>query len=103
MFRWLSYAVEALRAGAWPRVRREHLLKEPECVACGRAKDLEVHHIVPYSKDHSLELDPANLVTLCADPCHFVHGHLMSWTRFNPEVREDCARYRAKLEQAKHG
>jgi 5-methylcytosine-specific restriction endonuclease McrA len=102
MFRWLFHSVEALRAGAWPRVRREHLLKEPECIACGRAKDLEVHHVLPLSHGGA-ELDPANLVTLCADPCHLVHGHLMAWGRANPGVREDCARYRAKLEKAKNG
>jgi 5-methylcytosine-specific restriction endonuclease McrA len=102
MFRWLLNSVEALRAGAWPRVRREHLLKEPVCIACGRSKDLEVHHVLPLSHGGA-ELDPTNLITLCADPCHLVHGHLMAWTRANPEVREDCARYRAKLEKAKNG
>ena len=100
MFRWLSYAI--LRVGAWPRVRREHLLREPECIACGRSKELEVHHVLPLSMGGE-ELDPANLVTLCADPCHLVHGHLMAWTRANPEVRKDCTRYRAKIEKVKHG
>jgi 5-methylcytosine-specific restriction endonuclease McrA len=99
MFRWLFFP---LRAGGWAKARREHLLKEPECVACGKADAVNVHHIVPYHTDPKRELDPTNLVTLCADPCHLVHGHLMSWSRANPEVREDCARYRAKLEKAKH-
>lgn len=71
-------------------------------MACGRDNDLEVHHIEPFHSNPSKELDPANLITLCGDPCHLVHGHLMNWSRCNPEVREDCVRYRAKLEKAKH-
>lgn len=89
------------RAGAWARVRREHLAKEPVCAACGRKEDLEVHHIVPCSVDARLELEPTNLITLCAHPCHLVHGHFMSWHRYNLAVREDCKRYRDKLEASK--
>jgi hypothetical protein len=37
---------------------------------------------------------------LCADPCHFVHGHLMSWRRHNEAVREDCTRYRKRIDDA---
>jgi 5-methylcytosine-specific restriction endonuclease McrA len=88
------------RSGQWPRVRREHLASEPACAACGRTKSLEVHHIVPVSDRPELELVKENLVTLCADPCHLVHGHLMSWTRSNPGVREDCLRYLKKLKSA---
>lgn len=94
MFEWLL-------SGKWQRVRREHLEREPVCIACGRGGSLEVHHIVPYASDKSLELDPDNLATLCADPCHMVHGHLMSFHRSNPDVRADCAAYRAKLEAAR--
>jgi hypothetical protein len=46
------------------------------------------------------ELDPSNLITLCGDPCHLVHGHLMSWTKTNATVVQDCQTYRAKLENA---
>lgn len=89
------------RAGAWSRVRNEHLEREPCCAACGRSEDLQVHHIVPYSVNARLELEPTNLITLCAHPCHLVHGHLMSWHRYNLAVREDCKRYRDKLEASK--
>lgn len=85
------------RSGAWPRVRREHLAENPECIACGRKKDLEVHHVQPYHKRPDLELDRSNLVSMCGDPCHFVFGHLMNWKRANPDVREDCRAYRAKI------
>lgn len=87
------------RSGAWPRVRREHLAREPACIACGRRADLEVHHVVPYHVRPELELDPTNLVTLCADPCHLVFGHLLDFRRrSNPHVREDAAAYRSRIE-----
>ena len=54
-----------------------------------------------YAQHPELELDPGNLVTLCADPCHIVFGHYMAWTRINPTVREDADRYRAGLQAAK--
>ena len=95
------------RSGKWPRVRAEHLKREPACAACGKTEDLEVHHILPYHLDASKECDDGtngfdgNLITLCADPCHYVHGHLMSWLRWNVSVREDAAAYRKKLEAAR--
>ena len=89
------------RSGKWPRVRAKHLEREPRCAACGKGDELEVHHIEPYHLDPSKELDDGNLITLCADPCHLVHGHLMSWSRWNPSVREECRAYAAKVAAAK--
>jgi len=99
MFGWLRNTAEQLfgRSGSWATVRRAHLEREPACVACGRSKQLEVHHIIPYHVDQSLELDPGNLITLCADPCHLVHGHLMNFQRSNPHVRQDAQRYYTRL------
>jgi hypothetical protein len=57
---------------------------------------MEVHHIHPLHEGGQ-ELDPSNLITLCGDPCHIVHGHLMSWMRTNPDVVADCQRYRSKV------
>jgi len=94
---WFGRPVEVGRAGAWPRVRREHLEREPGCIACGRQRSPEVHHVVPLRERPDLELAPTNLVTLCADPCHLVFGHLLDWRRSNPHVREDAARYRARM------
>jgi len=102
MFGWIRRQADNLfgRSGAWPRVRREHLAREPACYACGRSKQLEVHHVVPYHEDPERELDPSNLVTLCADPCHFVHGHLMNWKHSNPDVLRDASAYRMKVQRA---
>jgi len=101
LFRRLQQPDEVGRSGKWPRVRAEHLAKEPACIACGRTAGLEVHHVQLYHDHPELELDPGNLVTLCADPCHIVHGHYMAWDRINPTVREDAARYRAGLQRAR--
>lgn len=87
------------RSGAWARVRREHLLREPACVACGRDKDLHVHHVVPFHQKPELELSPGNLCTLCHEPCHFVFGHLLNWSKCNPHVREDAKRYRERMQE----
>ena len=102
MFGWFRKQADDLfgRSGSWARVRLEHLGREPACAACGRTKTLEVHHVIPYHRRPDLELDPANLLTLCADPCHLVHGHFMSWKRENAGVREDAARYQESLREA---
>ena len=106
MFGWIRRKTTELfggkpRSSKWPRVRDDAIRRHPFCAACGRIKDLEVHHIQPFHLRPDLELDPANLCVLCADPCHLVHGHLMSWQRHNPEVVEHCRRYRDSLEKAK--
>lgn len=95
------------RSGKWPRVRATHLERQPRCIACGRDKELEVHHVRPYHLEPSAELDDGtdgtdgNLVTVCADPCHLVFGHCLSWKRWNPSVREDCAAFAKRLAEAK--
>ena len=102
LFRKLFQPTEVGRSGKWPKARAAHLARQPDCQACGKAGgDMEVHHIQPYRKRPDLELDPQNLITFCADPCHIVHGHLMSWSRINRDVVEDCKRYRSKLEAAR--
>lgn len=104
MFGWLRRKIEefgAPRSGSWPRVRREHLAKEPACIACGRTGDLEVHHVKPFHEKPELELDDQNLVTLCADPCHRVFGHCLDWKLSNPRVREDAAVYLKRCREAR--
>ena len=88
------------RSPKWPAVRAAHLRAYPTCAACGQRDSLEVHHIVPYHVDPSRELDSSNLLTLCGDPCHLVHGHCMSWKRWEPRVAELAAEYRRRLADA---
>ena len=89
------------RSSKWPGVRAAHLKARPACEACGKREALEVHHIQPFNLRPDLELDPTNLMTLCGDPCHIVHGHLMGWARYNPTARTDVRLYRTNLESAK--
>jgi hypothetical protein len=63
------------------------------CVLCGeRGGDLTAHHIIPWSKDHSLRFDPQNIVTLC-DDCHYNRAHAGSWRYTDPEIAERLTEY----------
>lgn len=91
------------RDSKWPKVRAEHLKNNPNCLACGGDKQLEVHHVVPFHLDKSLELDPNNLVTLCESKsngvhCHLAFGHIGSFRSFNADVRQDASAWRNKIE-----
>ena len=62
-------------------------------VASARTKDkLEVHHVRPFHLFPNLELDPANLLTLCetGGNCHIMIGHLKNWKSYNLDVRKDA-------------
>lgn len=87
------------RSSQWSSVRKEHLKYQSECQACGRTKDLEVHHIEPFNINPSRELDPTNLITLCSKGCHLIFGHLMDYKSWNKDVVSDCANYKQKLQQ----
>lgn len=82
------------RAQAWHSLRAAHLEKEPACAACGRTANLEVHHVIPVSFNPSRQLDPDNLITLCATPCHLMFGHLMSYHCYNKDVRRMAAEFK---------
>jgi len=88
----------------WPSVRDEHLKNNPTCAVCGGTKKLEVHHIIPFSNDPELELDPNNLITLCESAsngilCHQCVGHAGSYRRYNPNVVEDAIRIKRMFEE----
>lgn len=102
MFGWLNRLVSfgQSRSPKWRQVRAKHLERQPTCQACGKDKNLDVHHIVPFKDRPDLELEETNLITLCGSPCHLVHGHFMSWMRCNPDVAKDCVRYKRKLDRA---
>lgn len=85
------------RSPEWGRVAREHLLREPECVACGyRGRKLQVHHIKPFHLHPQLELDPDNLITLCearGREHHLLLGHLDAWDSYNEHIRADAKHF----------
>lgn len=83
----------------WKKLRLDHLAKEPVCAVCGRAHNLEVHHIIPVSFDASKEYDPQNLITLCATPCHIVFGHFFCYHCYNKDVRKMAADFRKLMKK----
>jgi hypothetical protein len=100
MFKFFNKEVRyAQRSSKWSSVRKYHLEKNNSCLACGRKNKLEVHHIVPVHIAPDKELDPDNLVTLCADPCHLVFGHFMNYRNYNPYVLEYCQYYRSRMQK----
>ena len=87
------------RSPEWGKVRAAHLAQHPKCEACdisGEGK-VEVHHIMPFHLNPSLELDPTNLITLCesvrveevTNDHHHLIGHLGDWKAYNPDVTTD--------------
>lgn len=88
------------RSREWARVAKEHLLREPRCVACGyRGKKLQVHHIKPFHLHPQLELDPQNLITLCearGREHHLLLGHLDAWESYNDHIRADVKHFYRK-------
>jgi hypothetical protein len=99
------------RSSKWPRVRREHLAREPQCQWCAAKSKLEVHHLRPFHLFPELELDDGkdgtgkdgNLITLCEchTECHLRHGHLGRWVLFNENIRKQCEDRRHERES--HG
>lgn len=97
--------LKAKRSSKWQKVRAEVLDKHPFCAACGGVEKLEVHHIVPFHIDPSLELDPKNLIVLCESgrggvTCHLHYGHLGNYKRTNPTVTSDADIWLRKIMEA---
>lgn len=84
----------------WKTLRDEFLKMNPTCAVCGKKTELVVHHKLPFWKFPQKELDWDNLITLCENQnlnCHFVIGHLMDWTSYNPKINEDIEYFKNKL------
>lgn len=92
----------SLRSPNWESTRKQHLISEPFCAACGNTKNLQVHHIKPFHVYPELELEKSNLITLCEEKgdsgCHLKVGHLGNWKYINPNVIKDA---KIKLEALK--
>ena len=94
------------RSSRWPAVRAKYIADgHDKCEACGTTRDLNVHHIQPFSVRPDLELDPRNLITLCRvhhlKIAHDADGPggmaRPNWSSSNPNVRRDAERMRLKL------
>lgn len=88
---------DSSRSSQWSKVRKKYLNNHPECEACGRNDDIEVHHIIPVHVDPTKELDENNLISLCGKYCHFIVGHLMDWKSWNVNVKQDAETYKNKI------
>jgi 5-methylcytosine-specific restriction endonuclease McrA len=86
---------ETTRSPRWPAARDKYLKKVGKCEACGSTVDLQVHHVKPFHLHPDLELDPTNFISLCMDTneCHLNIGHGDSFKAYNPNVREDAAKF----------
>ena len=88
------------RSPRWPSLRAGWLSDNPRCAVCGSTSDCVPHHIVPVHVNPYLELDRANLITLCEGKevnCHLLFGHLRYWSSWNPSVAADSAEWRRKM------
>lgn len=86
----------AARSPKWESVRKEFMKLHAICAVCSTTKDCEVHHKKPFHLDPALELDPTNFITLCRDH-HYLFGHLLNWSAYNPEVDADARIYHDKI------
>jgi len=94
----------ATRSPRWPKVRKNHLAKHPQCEVCGKEDDIEVHHVEPFSKRPDLELEPSNMITLCGSrscKSHLTIGHLGDYKRSNKHVRKDAAMLKSRREESR--
>ncbi len=84
----VRYYVSAERHKDWTRFRNEFVAGHPFCAACGKVRDLALHHLMPFHLFPSLELEPSNCLVLCEGKtmnCHFVIGHGgKNWRAYNP-------------------
>ncbi len=88
------------RSGQWPAIRKQFLKDNIACAVCGTKgsflKPNEVHHIKPFNLRPELELEENNLITLCRDH-HFFIAHLMSWSSWNENVKQDSIIWNNKI------
>ena len=94
------------RSTKWAGVRKNHIKSNPSCALCGGTRKLEVHHIKPFHVHPELELDPANLITLCEDKghgvyCHLFFGHLGNFHSINENLLADIAVWKERLQNRK--
>lgn len=80
---------EGERSSGWTKVRNQFIRNHPTCAACGTTKDLNVHHIKPFSKYPELEFEKTNLITFCRYH-HYWLGHKGNWKKDNPNCKEEA-------------
>ena len=84
------------RSPRWRATRKAYLRLHPKCEISGVKRRLQVHHIIPFHKDPSKELDFDNLKTV-TKWLHFWLCHLGSWHSWNENLQEDIKIWRDKI------
>ena len=84
------------RSPEWNSLSKTFVKQNPLCAVCGCKDKVVPHHKKPFHLYPQLELDPANLVTLCPK-CHLLIGHLGSWKSYNPEIEMDVQVWSVKV------
>lgn len=75
------------RSPEWASLRKWWIFNHPTCEVCQGRLLLQVHHIVPFHDDSSLELNKTNLITLCAiNLCHLRVGHSGDFKHYNTKL-----------------
>ena len=93
---------EPPRSTKWRELEQEFLRQHPQCEVCGTTSELNVHHQIPFEYcielgRPDLELNPANLITLCNSAQHHILvGHLDSFESYNPDVLTDVKTFANK-------
>lgn len=90
------------RSSKWTTIRKKHLEDHPYCEICGGNKNIEVHHIIPFSINPKLELNSDNLITLCESKkngvnCHLFFGHLGNYKSYNKDIKVDTKKWSKKI------
>lgn len=85
------------RSSGWKQIRNAHIIDNPKCAVCNSKIGLQVHHIVPFYENPSLELDKSNLITLCVtNLCHLNIGHGGDYKFYNAELLALIKAYKDK-------
>lgn len=100
------YQVTRGRNEEWSRVRNEFIQENGAfCQVCLKTTKLNVHHIIPFHIDPTLELDKSNLIVLCTNDavnCHYLYGHLLDWKSYNPTCRDDVQIWQQKIKNRQY-
>jgi hypothetical protein len=95
-YKFRDVGTDAKRSGKWPAVEKHYKEQHPRCEICNGENTIQVHHIIPFSTDPSLELDPNhdNLISACLSlpyECHLKICHGNNWHTHCPDVRKYAA------------
>ena len=89
------------RSGKWSSFKKDFEILHPkQCAVCGNRK-CSLHHIEPFSKNPSRELDNTNVIWLCEGMGTLQHhrgmGHLGSFLSWNEDIRNDAFVWNSKI------